>query len=249
MRVIALEKGARGVVKIGLDSGSLFLFRRAYLEPAGEPGEGEGPEAGDALVARLGAAYASGAELSGPEWEKDLGRIERARDLYAVEKAALAILARREHSRAELLAKLAKKELPSADARIVLERLEAEGLLSDRRFAEAWLRSRLRSHPEGEMSLKAGLRAKGVEKGIASERIGLEREEVLRGLEKLAERSYAAELRRAERHIPSGAEKDDPLRRCYKKLRARGFSHADVKKALAKISGKLPDIDEGDDST
>jgi regulatory protein len=249
MRVIALEKGARGVVKIGLDQGSLFLFRQAYLQPAERAENEPDDQTGDAIVALVSAAYASGTELAGPEWDTALARIERARDLYAVEKAALAILARREHSKAELLQKLTKKELPTSDSRIVLDRLETEGLLSDERFAEAWLRSRLRSHPEGEISLKAGLRAKGVEKGIAAQRIGSEREEVLRGLEKLAERSYANELRRAGRLNSSGAEKEDPMRRCYKKLRARGFSHADVKKALAKISGNLPNIDEGDDST
>ena len=48
-----------------------------------------------------------------------------------------------------------------------LDRLEASGYLDDRRFAEAWARSRLRSRPEGRSRLVGALMTKGVAGEIA----------------------------------------------------------------------------------
>lgn len=53
-------------------------------------------------------------------------------------------LARREHSRAELEQKLAKKDFDSALINQVLNRLREESLQSDERFAEAYITSRAR---------------------------------------------------------------------------------------------------------
>ncbi|GAB4365231.1 MAG: hypothetical protein Kow009_01990 [Spirochaetales bacterium] len=50
-----------------------------------------------------------------------------------------------------------------------LDRLEEEGALSDRRFAEEWVRSRLRKHPEGRTLLEMGLRKRGVDDELSRE--------------------------------------------------------------------------------
>lgn len=52
------------------------------------------------------------------------------------------MLARREHSRTELHAKLIRRGFSCADAARVLDALQAEGLLSDVRYAEAYVASR-----------------------------------------------------------------------------------------------------------
>ena len=60
----------------------------------------------------------------------------------AVRRAAMDLLARREHSRAELARKLRQR---GAEAELIdgaLERLSEEGLLSDQRFLESFIRSR-----------------------------------------------------------------------------------------------------------
>lgn len=54
---------------------------------------------------------------------------------------AMRLLARREHSRAELARKLAPHGTDE-EVGAVLDRLSELGLLSDHRFAEAWLRSK-----------------------------------------------------------------------------------------------------------
>ena len=69
------------------------------------------------------------------------------------------MLARREHSRAELARKLAGGGTPEEIA-AVLDQLEAAGLLSDARFAEALIFSR--SARFGAGRLRHDLKAKGI---------------------------------------------------------------------------------------
>lgn len=59
----------------------------------------------------------------------------------SLRERAIALLARREHSHAELARKLAPHGSPD-DIEATLARMTELGLLSDRRFAEAWVRSR-----------------------------------------------------------------------------------------------------------
>ncbi len=76
---------------------------------------------------------------------------------------ALNILARREHSREELLRKLFAK-FPDQDSDIneVLDRLVAQNLQSDQRFAEIWFRSEI-SKGRGPVRIRAESRQKGIE--------------------------------------------------------------------------------------
>lgn len=58
---------------------------------------------------------------------------------------AVRALGRREHCAAELKAKLQQRDYPDAVINTVLERLKADGYLSEARFADAFLRMRMRS--------------------------------------------------------------------------------------------------------
>lgn len=73
---------------------------------------------------------------------------------------AVALLARREHSRAELVRKLAPHAGPDDNLDALLDRLEASGLLSDRRYAEQIAHQALRRH--GSMRVEHRLRMSGV---------------------------------------------------------------------------------------
>ena len=75
------------------------------------------------------------------------------------------MLARREHSRAELARKLADDATPE-DVQAVLDQLERSGLLSDARFAEAFVSSR--ASRVGNARLKHDLRARGVAEEIVA---------------------------------------------------------------------------------
>lgn len=83
-------------------------------------------------------------------------------------RRAIGFLARREHSRAELVRKLAG-EGTQEEIETVLAQLETEGLLSDARCAEAYLRS----HADrfGAAKLRQNLRAKGIDDELTADRL------------------------------------------------------------------------------
>lgn len=82
---------------------------------------------------------------------------------------ALRLLSRSEHSRRGLEQKLLSRGFQPEDIRRALDRLQEEGALNDRRFAEEWIRSRLRKHPEGRALLELGLQKRGVDEDVARE--------------------------------------------------------------------------------
>ncbi len=77
-------------------------------------------------------------------------------------RKALELLGSREHSVYQLKQKLIHRKFSPGTVERVLEELTDEGLLSNVRFMEAWLTSRLRKHPEGYRALFAGLTKAGI---------------------------------------------------------------------------------------
>ncbi|VAW82827.1 Regulatory protein RecX [hydrothermal vent metagenome] len=85
------------------------------------------------------------------------------RQAYA---AGLRLLARREHSIQELCHKLKGRECPAAMVEQVADELVAEGLLSDRRFAEAYVYNRA-GRGFGPLKIQAELRDRGISDSLA----------------------------------------------------------------------------------
>ena len=84
-------------------------------------------------------------------------------------KRAVALLARREHSRAELAAKLRRRLQEGEDAvevERVLDELQRRGLLSEERYAASVVRSRAARY--GNARLKQELKARGVADAAAA---------------------------------------------------------------------------------
>jgi len=71
------------------------------------------------------------------------------------------LLARREHSAAEMRAKLIAREFDADEVDLTIERLVDEGLLSDARFAEAFVSARLRKG-QGPTRIRGELKQRGV---------------------------------------------------------------------------------------
>jgi regulatory protein len=86
--------------------------------------------------------------------------------VITLRQRALAWLARREHSRAELARKLAAHD-EFGEAEELLSELQREGLLSDSRYAEVLAHARASRH--GSLRLKADLRGKGVGEADAAQ--------------------------------------------------------------------------------
>jgi regulatory protein len=76
---------------------------------------------------------------------------------------ALRLLARRDHTRAELQAKLSEHATADEIAAL-LEEFERAGWLSDRRFVESYLSARRMRF--GDFKLRHALRAKGVDEAL-----------------------------------------------------------------------------------
>ena len=76
-------------------------------------------------------------------------------------RIALSLLARREHSARELHFKLIARGCAESDVDAVLAALRIERLLSDERFAEAYVASR-RERGYGPVRIEAELRERGV---------------------------------------------------------------------------------------
>ncbi len=87
---------------------------------------------------------------------------------------ALALLARREHTRAELARKLAAGGFTAEDVRPLLDEFEARTWLSDRRFAESWIADhRGRS---GAIKLAFELRQHGVPEALIDDVLAAQRD-------------------------------------------------------------------------
>lgn len=142
-RVASIKEGADGIVTATMATGSLFRFR-----------------AEDAAWA-LGFCGAESGNLNVGDELPD-GALALAVQVLSAEKHGLELLSRAEQYRRGLWAKLVKAGRPDEAVGRALDRLEAKGLLSDERYALAWMRQRSRRHAEGPTSLEAHLSAKGI---------------------------------------------------------------------------------------
>ena len=84
-----------------------------------------------------------------------------------VRDAAVRLLARREHSRRELARKLGSRGHPNNLIDEIVRGLARDGLQSDDRFAQAFVRSAL-GRGQGPLKIRAGLTERGVDSDIAS---------------------------------------------------------------------------------
>ena len=152
------------------------------------------------------------------------GRRE-VRSLFA---RAVAILARREHSRAELAAKLRRglsEEDDPAEVDAVLDRLEADKLLSDERYAGVLARTR--GARFGDARIRFDLKSSGVKAETAERAL-----DALKGTE--LERARSVWSRRFG-SLPQSAEERGKQGRF---LQARGFSSETIRKVLQGVPGE-----------
>ena len=142
-------------------------------------------------------------------------------DEPACTRAALELLARREHSRRELMRKLATRGFPDDVVSRALDELERTGALAEARFTESFVRSRI-SKGQGPQRIRADL----AQRGIASD----EADDVLRA----ADVDWLATIRavRAKRFGPELPRDYAERARQARFLQYRGFDSAQIRAAL-----------------
>lgn len=87
-----------------------------------------------------------------------------------IRQTALNLLARREHSNAELFRKLRTKQFNGDDIKKVIEALEQEGLLSNARFMESFIHHR-RQKGFGPLRIQAELIERGIPESLIEQEL------------------------------------------------------------------------------
>jgi len=209
-RIVACEEGALGTVKAVSEDGSLFLFKACYLE------------------ASFAAADLADEAFTIPRplpFDIPDDVLTMALQATLAEGRALSLLARAEQFRAGLERKLLARDSSRFACRVALDKLEAEGLLSDERYAESWMRQRLRSRAEGPRSLSAALASRGVDR---------------HAVKKAMAQSFEGEAHRDERLVLIAA--------AASRLLSRVVDRQAVRTALVELGWRPGDIDDALDS-
>ena len=136
-------------------------------------------------------------------------------------RRALGLLARRDHSRAELLAKLVRSGHERAEAEHAVEDLARQGLVSDSRFAEAFVRSRI-ERGGGPLRIRRDLEARGVERSTVERLLDPDDEAWEARARGAREKRFGA--------APPG-ERSEAARQA-RFLLGRGFTHRQVRRAI-----------------
>jgi regulatory protein len=92
----------------------------------------------------------------------------RFSDPLAARKKAMNCLARREYGKAELIAKLLDSGFESGTANAAVDRLAAEGLQDDRRFAASLVQARI-GQGKGPVRIRQDLAQRGMDAALVDE--------------------------------------------------------------------------------
>ncbi len=138
----------------------------------------------------------------------------------SLRERALRLLARREHSRAELAKKLQVHSRPGDDLEALLDDLSRRKLLSDERYAES--RAHALSRKFGAARIAHELRARGLDKDLA---------------DKASKAARATELERARevwrRKFRTAPKTREERARQMRFLQSRGFSFDAIRSVVA----------------
>ena len=118
---------------------------------------------------------------------------EEARDPARVRAVALRLLARREHSTRELTTKLTARGYEQQTVLAVIEALADRNLLSDGRFVDEFVASRLR-RGSGPVKIREELRGRGVAESLVDNALSERRSEWLTNAEAARRKRFGAPL-------------------------------------------------------
>jgi regulatory protein len=175
-----------------------------------------------------GYRLASGKKLTPSEFDSFASQFEDRR----LRESAYRLLSYRSRSEKEIFDKLRQKGFPRKKIEDLIAEFREKGLLSDRRFAEDWVDSRMRFKPRGRGLLVMELLSKGVDKGLAERVV----EEKLDGTDE-AETAFQLLENRRERFIRENSI--DTKRKIYDYLRYRGYAMDDILRAADRFLRQL----------
>jgi len=201
-------QGRLGYRRVVLDSGGTFRLRPVDISALGlDPGV----EIDETALAQVRV------------------RAERA----LADETVYRLLAIRPRSGRELTDRLRRRGIAPDVVTATMADLERSGLVDDRRFADAWVRSRLALQPSGRVRLRYELTRKGVAREVIDRTL---RET----LSEYDEGTLAREIARARLRRYRGLSHEVVARRLAGVLQRRGFSTPVIARVLRDMLGSLP---------
>ena len=150
----------------------------------------------------------------------DLAQLEARREEHRVRERALRLIAYRAHSRRELMEKL-HRETDAQTAELVVDQLEASGLIDDSAYACELAASLSRGKGYGRRRVEQELRRRGIRGEVLEQALAQLPEESVEEIEQLLACRY-----------PQGLTDERELRRAAGRLIRRGYSCSLVQAAL-----------------
>ncbi len=184
------------------------------------------------MLAQLGLR--DGRTLSSSE----LNQLKESLTDQKLRDTAYRILSRRSHSEKELIQKLRQRGYDHERIDSLIAEFRKNGYVSDEKFAEDWISSRMALKPRSRRMLEAELAAKGVSRSVIAHVL----DEKLSGTD---ETNLAFELleRRPSRFLRDNSV--DTKRKINNFLRYRGFSSETIMGASARFLREFcPDNDQ-----
>lgn len=138
-----------------------------------------------------------------------------------IRRAALNLLARREHSQTELFRKLLKKNFLDTDIHLVLHGLAQEGLLSDSRFTESFIHYQC-NRGYGPLRIRADLLERGISEDLIEHHL------------EITDNAWLTSVRHVwQKRFKNSLPKDYKTRAQQMRfLQYRGFTHEQIKSII-----------------
>lgn len=154
-----------------------------------------------------------------------IDQIEKEEVIAKAFNAVANFLKTRERSKKEIRDKLKTKDYSESVVEKVLEKLERLNIVNDRRFAEMFVRDRMKLKPKGKKVLQIELMQKGIDRGTIEEVLGemLNTENEI----ELAKKIYEKAIRKY-----GSADEQDIKQKKIKYMLSRGFSYDIIEKLI-----------------
>jgi regulatory protein len=146
-------------------------------------------------------------------------------DPLEARRKAMNCLARREYGKAELVAKLLDSGFDAGTARAAVDRLAADGLQNDRRFAASLVQSRI-NQGKGPVRIRQDLAQRGIDAALVDEALADSGENWTELAGRVRHRKFGADL------PPDFPEKARQMRF----LQSRGFTAEQIQAAMERAA-------------
>jgi regulatory protein len=199
LSIIAIDRGASGDMRVTLSDGSSFFITESVL-------------------------FEQKLHVDSIIGQSEYSRLVSLSEINKTWRKALDLLSRQDHTAYNLKRKLLSRGFSKAAVEEAVEMCRRSGSLDDERFAEFWIQSRMKRHPEGYRRLYAGLMKNGVDRELA---VGVLSRIVTDEIEQEAAQRAALKLMRNKSMVP---------KKLISSMMSRGFNYSTIKAAMDAIN-------------